>query len=223
MSSSKVHPTQNMNSAIHRALRRDLYRLEAVAGNPMPDAQRAAMCRHVTWMMDFLHHHHVGEDEGVWPRTLAKRPDLQDLFEAMESEHEALAAASDRLRSAADDFARDGSDATRTALAEAVTAMKAATLPHLEHEENEAMPLIVATLDDADWAYLAKNHFRAGLTFTNQGLSIAWVLDDADAQAARVVRSELPTPILWLLTALFGRRYDRQAAARWGELAGTRA
>ena len=73
-------------------------------------------------MLDSLHHHDVGEDEGVWPRTLAKRPDLQPMVDEMEAEHEALAAASHRLRAAAGEFAGDGSDASRRALAEAVTA-----------------------------------------------------------------------------------------------------
>lgn len=60
---------------------------------PVPDAQRAAVCRHVTWMLDYLHHHPVGQDEGAWPRLLAKRPDLTPVVDELSAEHERRAAA----------------------------------------------------------------------------------------------------------------------------------
>jgi hemerythrin-like domain-containing protein len=220
--STEVDPVRNMNSVIHRALRRDLDRLETVTRDGMPDAQRAALCRHVGWMLDFLHHHHVGEDDGVWPRLLAKRPDLAPLVEEMGAEHAALAAASDRLREAADAYALDGSAGTRERLHGATVAMQEATLPHLDHEEREVIPLAVETFDADDWAYLSRNHFRKGLSFTDSGMSLMWDLDDLDPAYAAAVRSELPGPVLWLMTLVFGSRYDREAATRWGPLAGTR-
>lgn len=220
---SVVDPVHNMNAVIHRALRRDLDRLEQVTRTDLPDDRRAALCRHVTWMLDFLHHHHVGEDEGVWPRLLSKRPDLAPLVDQMSAEHQALAAASDRLRAASDDYAADGSAEARGRLHEATVAMQEATLPHLDHEEREAIPLVVEALDEEDWAYLSKNHFRKGLSFADSGTSLMWDLDDLDPQYAAAVRRELPGPVLWLMTALFGGRYDREAATRWGALAGTRS
>lgn len=217
-----VDPVHNMNAVIHRALRRDLERLEAVTRAELPDDRRTALCRHVTWMLDFLHHHHVGEDEGVWPRLLAKRPDLAPLVDRMTAEHEALAAASDRLRSASDAFAADGSAEARARLHDATLAMQEATLPHLEHEEREAIPLVVETFDADDWDHLSRNHFRKGLSFADSGTSLMWDLDDLEPEYAAAVRSEVPGPVLWLMTAIFGPRYDRESATRWGPLAGTR-
>jgi len=220
---STVDPVHNMNAVIHRALRRDLDRLETVTRSELSDSRREALCRHVTWMLDFLHHHHVGEDEGVWPRLLAKRPDLSPLVEQMSAEHEALAAASDRLRAASDAYAVDGSTEARTRLHEATLEMQKATLPHLDHEEREAIPLVVEALDAEDWEYLSKNHFRKGLSLSDSGISLMWDLDDLDPAYAAAVRSEVPGPVLWLMTRIFGGRYDRDARTRWGELAGTRA
>jgi len=220
---SVVDPVYNMNAVIHRALRRDLGRLEQVTHADLPDEQRAALCRHVTWMLDFLHHHHVGEDEGVWPRLLAKRPDLAPLVEQMSAEHEALAAASDRLRAASDAYALDGSAEARARVHDATVAMQDATLPHLEHEEREAIPLVVEALDADDWAYLSRNHFRKGLSFSDSGTSLMWDLDDLDPRYAAAVRAEVPGPVLWLMTTLYGGRYDREAATRWGPLSGRRS
>lgn len=223
MTTSALNPHNEMNTIIHHGLRRDLDRMARVLQHPMPDDQRAALCRHIPWMLDYLHHHHVGEDEGVWPRTLAKRPDLQKMVDEMEAEHAALAAASDGLRDAAAAFANDGSDVKRQALADAVRHMQETTLPHLDHEEAEAMPLVLETLDDEDWKYLDKNHFRKGLSFADQGKVGMWMLDDLPAEQAQVVRSTIPAPVVWLLSLIYGRGYDREAATRWGALAGTRS
>lgn len=214
---------QDMNTIVHHGLRRDLSRMERVLEDPMSQEQRAALCRHIPWMLDYLHHHHVGEDEGVWPRTLAKRPDLQQLVHEMEAEHEALAAASDGLRAAAAEFARNGSDAKRRALAQAVAHMQGATLPHLDHEEQVAMPLVLETLDDDDWAYLEKNHFRKGISLRNASVLFMWLLDDLDARRTSTVKGELPGPLFWILSRIYGPRYDSEARMRWGALAGTRS
>lgn len=225
MGTSHDSAHQHMNTIIHHGLRRDLARMTSVLAHPMSDDQRTALCRHISWLLDYLHHHHhhVGEDEGVWPRTLSKRPDLAQMVEEMEAEHEALAAASDGLRHAAAGFARDGSDANRSALAHAVTQMQEATLPHLEHEEQVAMPLVLETLDDDDWDYLEKNYFRKGISLTDSATMFMLLLDDLDAHRASVVKGELPGPVYWVVSRIFGSRYDSAAQVRWGSLAGTRS
>jgi hemerythrin-like domain-containing protein len=219
---SADNPHNEMNTIIHHGLRRDLSRLAQVLQQPVGDAQRQGVARHTEWMLDTLHHHHTGEDEGVWPRTLAKRPDLQPLVDQMEAEHAALSAASDELRAAAEAFGRDGSEATREAFAAAVQHMQETTLPHLEHEEQVAMPLVLATLDDADWAYLEKHHFRAGMSLSDEGKMLMWLLDDLDDRRARMVRGEVPRPMMWLIDRRYGGTYDREASVRWGGLARAR-
>jgi len=211
-----VNPHNDMNTIIHDALRRDLDRLEVVLQSPSTDERRTALCDHATWVLDVLHHHHVGEDEGVWPRVLAKRPDLQPIVDEMEAEHETLAAASDGLRAAASAYRQSGSEENRAAMAAAVTQMKEATLPHLEHEERETMPLVLDTLDDADWAYLEKNHFRKGMSFSTTGLYGMWLLDGLDERRRQVVGSAIPGPVLWIMKRLYGPRYQRTTALAWG-------
>lgn len=223
MAGHSVHPTRNMNTCIHHALRRDLERLDRVSSGPVPDSRRAALGRHVPWMLDFLHHHHVGEDDGVWPRVLAKRPDLQQLVDTMAGEHAALATASDGLREAVAAWAPEGTEEQRQEVADAVGRMRDAALPHLDHEEQDAMPIVVETLDDEDWVYLSRNHFRKGLSFSDNGRSMMWVLDDLEPDYAAVVRSELPALLMWLFGRLYGPAYDRDATACWGDLAGRRA
>lgn len=211
------NPHDELNSIIHDALRRDLGRLQAVAEQPQPAARRAAVRDHGTWILDVLHHHHVGEDEGVWPRVLAKRPDLKPVVAEMESEHEALASASDTLRSTLVDYGEGRSD--ESALRQAVEQMRAATLPHLDHEEQELMPIVLDTLDEADWKYLEKHHFRKGVSFADQSLTAMWWLDDLDESRVWAVRGTIPAPALWFMQRRYGPRYRSAAQSAWGSAA----
>ena len=210
-----MNPHEEMNTIIHDALRRDLARMDETLAGPLPDEQRLALCAHATWILDVLHHHHVGEDEGVWPRVLAKRPDLRPMVDEMEGEHGALSAAAEGLRQALADYAQDGSEATREELVAALQAMTDATLPHLEHEEREAMPLVLQTLDDSDWAYLEKHHFRKGMSFSDQALAGMWFMDGLDAPRQAMVKSQIPGPVLWFMQRRYGPRYRKAASMAW--------
>ena len=212
-----------MNTVIHSALRRDLARLDAVLAESLPPDRRAAVCAFVPWLVRTVHHHHVGEDEGMWPRVVAKRPEAAELAAVNGAEHDAMVVASDRLVAAAAAYDTDGSDASREALRTAVSEMAGVTLPHLEHEERESVPVVVATLDDADWKYLEKNYYRKGMSMKDMGTSLMWMADDADPAGAAALHSQVPGPVMWFLGVTSGRGYDRQAALRWGSMAGRRA
>ena len=58
-----------INGVVHDALRRDLVRTRTtLITEPYPRGrQRRALGWHAVWLMEFLHGHHTGEDEGVWP------------------------------------------------------------------------------------------------------------------------------------------------------------
>lgn len=207
---------EELNTVIHDSLRRDLDRLGVAVSSPITDERRTVLCSHATWVLDVLHHHHVGEDEGVWPLVLSKRGDLQPLVDEMEAEHASLAAASDDLRQTLSRYATDGSEPTREAVGVAVQRMLSATVPHLEHEERQTMPLVLDTLDDADWQYLEKNYFRKGVSFTDSGMTAMWWLDGLDQDRQWVVQETIPKPALWFIRRWFGPRYRRTTKVAWG-------
>ncbi len=212
-----------MNTVIHSALRRDLARLDAVLAESLPPDRRAAVCAFVPWLVRTVHHHHVGEDEGMWPRVVAKRPEAAELAAVNGAEHDAMVVASDRLVAAAAAYDADGSDANREALRAAVSEMAAVTLPHLDHEERESAPVVEATLDDDDWKYLEKNYYRKGMSMKDMGTSLMWMADDADPAGAAALHGQVPGPVMWFLGVTSGRGYDREAALRWGSMARRRA
>jgi Hemerythrin HHE cation binding domain len=92
-----------MNRVFHAALRRDLERaISSLGGSGQPTpAQRAALAEHVGLVLDLLHHHHTGEDTGLWPMVRRRAPDLGAQLDMMEAEHASVAGAIISTRTAA--------------------------------------------------------------------------------------------------------------------------
>src|SRR4029453_8963633 len=76
--------------AVHRVFRREFTNLpeliEAVADG---DTRRAeVVAGHLEFLVVFLHPHHQGEDELVWPRLLSRgAAEISPLVHTMESQH----------------------------------------------------------------------------------------------------------------------------------------
>ncbi len=93
-----------MMGIVHSALKRDLTRArDVLAAEPTPRGrQRVALGKHVSWMLDFLHGHHSGEDEGLWPLVRGRNPDAADLLDSMEADHARIAPAAAAAAAAAE-------------------------------------------------------------------------------------------------------------------------
>ncbi|MDP2013464.1 MAG: hemerythrin domain-containing protein, partial [Actinomycetota bacterium] len=90
-SASKAPANTQMMVIVHSALGRDLARARKVlAAAPLADAQRKALAVQLRWMMQFLHHHHVSEDVGLFPLVRSRTVDADELLEVMEAEHQAI-------------------------------------------------------------------------------------------------------------------------------------
>jgi hemerythrin-like domain-containing protein len=78
---------------VHRMFRRECALLtQLVAAVPVGDVARArTVAGHVREVLDMLHHHHLGEDELLWPRLSTRTRFNADLLARMESQHHLLA------------------------------------------------------------------------------------------------------------------------------------
>ena len=66
---------------IHQMFRRQFKAIPGLV-SAVPEgepAKVAVVADHVTWMVAFLHAHHQGEDELVWPRLLIPRSQVSSL------------------------------------------------------------------------------------------------------------------------------------------------
>ena len=190
---------------VHDAFRRDLRRLTAAveAGRTADPAVRAGWAT----FKNQLHVHHTAEDTSLWPplRHKVTRPGDVAVLDAMEAEHARI----DPLLSQVD---ASLAATSLPDLAENAGVLTETLAAHMEHEENQALPLIEAHLGPAGW-----DAFRQELR-KSQGLSggaefIPWMLDSAPAGTSKQVLSSMPPPARLLYRAVWRRGYAR--TPRW--------
>jgi len=207
-----------MMGIVHSALRRDLTRTTTAlsAEHPPSDAQRVALAAHLTWMMDFLHGHHEGEDVGLWPLIRSLDPSAADLLDQMEHDHSQIAPEIDGLRIATRRYAGDPAAPARDGLIEALASLRAVLDPHLHREEAEMMPIVSRTLTHAQWENFNQEHYIKTKSKSELGHEGHWLIDSIDPAGYKVVVGNVPAIPRFVLLHAFAGQYARACAARWG-------
>jgi hypothetical protein len=193
--------------ALHAALRRDLSRLQDVAGQ-LDGSAGAPPTVLAGWdaLRAQLDNHHSAEDDDLWPVLREKLSDAGELasVDSMVEEHRhippALADVDAALRGGAGE------------LKEPVGRLSAVVLDHLAHEEREVFPLLEQHLTRAQWrAFLHKERSRRSPRERPEFLT--WILDNASEQDAASVLAEMPPPARLVYRRVLKPRYDAQH--RW--------
>lgn len=203
-----------MNKAIHGAFRRDLDRFVTALGSfPPGDLVRAKQLGRA-WenFDDQLTQHHDGEHEIAWP-ALAALGVSGNLLVELDNEHDTMAAALAEARAAMKSLvAMAGHQEARTALA-AMEALRTATVTHLDHEEEEIEDLYLSKKETPEIRQMGKAF--AKVSPARGGRFFAWVLDGATPDERAAITGTVPGPVLRILTAIFGRGYNKKVAPVW--------
>jgi hypothetical protein len=196
-----------MMYVMHHAFRRDLAAFAAAAAATPAGARSTWRALAARWELfsQALHHHHSGEDAGLWP-LLMSRVDTagQATLAAMEAEHgeidpilTACAAGFERLASYADEDAR-------AVLAVRLVAARESLGRHLRHEECDAIALVQRHLTDEEWHALEEEHFKGDdIGFAQIVALVPWVLHGMPAEARRAMFAKpggRAHHLLWMAT-----------------------
>ena len=164
-----------MMLTFHAALRRDLDRI----------AQMTARSEGWDRFERFLRMHHEVEDESLWPVLRGAVADEQDLalLDDMQAEHDELGPLLEAL-----DAALDRGDAAPRARAD----LDASVRHHLQHEEDDCLPLIDRSLDLDQWTQFG----QAAIAKFGADMPTLWpwLLADVDPARAEKVLTLLPDP-----------------------------
>ena len=206
-----------MMGIVHTALRRDLGRLHDALtnGRPGPE-QREALGAHAAWMMEFLHAHHAGEDDGLYPMVLAKNPAALELLAVMEADHKRVIPAMDEFTQTVARWTSTGSDADRIETLTALDQLTTVLYPHLEREENEMMPVVAASITHRDWHRWDQQHNIKPKSLPKLAEEGNWLIDDLDVDRRKIVEAEVPAIPRYIVLYGFGPGYRKRAARRWG-------
>lgn len=203
-----------MNRVIHGAVRRDLARLSDALAEP--GATTGGRARGLDTAFNNLHRelvrHHEGEDTHVWP-TLERLGVDTTLLTAMVDEHEAMATALAQAKEAMAAYVRTPSHPTADVAGAAVRHAMEVTDAHLRHEEEELEPHIIEHQETPEWKAVERQFRRGPLGET--GWFLAWIQDGMGGAERSYLRSAIPPPVLFLLSRLAGRGYQRTVAPVW--------
>jgi Hemerythrin HHE cation binding domain len=211
-----------MNRLFHAALRRDLERAigALTAATHRTPAQRTALAEHVSLVLDLLHHHHVGEDTGLWPLVRRRAPDLGPQLDVMETEHASVAGAIVSTRAAARHYAAttDTTAASRR-LRKALVELRGVLLPHLDHEETEVMPRVVRALTNRDWSALSRREVRNWRSLGRAGTGLVWMVDGLEPTQRAAFDRQVSAAFRWFVNKRYGPAYRRRTATAFGATA----
>jgi Hemerythrin HHE cation binding domain/Polyketide cyclase / dehydrase and lipid transport len=205
-----------MMGIVHSALRRDLSRATgALSREPFPgDAQRVAIAQHMQAMMVFLHLHHSGEDDWLWPTMRRLNPAASDVLDRMDADHRRIAPHMEKVTEAA--AAYENSATGREVLLQTLSDLRGTLDPHLRREEDEMMPIVSSTLtatqwDGWEWDYYVKTKSKKEL-----GLEGHWLIDGGDRTVYNHVVGTVNPVLRFVLLRVFGPKYQQECAIRWG-------
>jgi hypothetical protein len=199
---------------MHHAFRRDLDAFAAaVSRTPVSDRATWRLLRERWRLFSLvLHHHHAGEDTGLWPLLLERADAAGDAparatLEAMAAEHTeidpllaACAEGFDRLAGHADDDAR-------AALEVRVAAARQRLGAHLAHEERDAMAIVQAYATVEDWHRVEQEHFRTAYGLRDTLRAVPWVMHEVPAAVLAELSAADPSLRTFLIVwRLFLRR-----------------
>ncbi|HEU4349878.1 MAG TPA: hemerythrin domain-containing protein [Actinoplanes sp.] len=214
---SRTPADTTIMGVVHDALRRDLVRTrEAVGVTPPPgDAQRVAIADHLVWMLEFLHHHHESEDAGLWPVVRARNPEAAPVLDRMSADHEEVEPLLARALAAARRYRADA--AAGADLLAALDELSGPLLAHLAREEDEAMPVVAATLSQAEWRQWDREYNPTkGRSIRSVAMEGHWLMDGLDPARYAVLVGLVPAPVRVVLVRGFARAYRTECARRWG-------
>lgn len=214
-----------MMGIVHAAFRRDLARLEVTlkAATAPSGGRRRAVARHVLWLMEMLHAHHQGEDDGLWPLVGKRDPAANGLLDEMVAEHHAIVPAIAALRAAARRYGSAGDDSSDVELTQALDSLTALLVPHMDREVAEAMPLVAQALTAADWDAWNHKYNVKPKSLRQLGLEGHWLLDETGPADHRFVTHQVPAVPRFIMLRGFARLYRRRTTAWWDpEAAGAR-
>lgn len=143
---------------VHEAFRQNYSRLPTlVRGVKQGDARRAkVIADHITLIQEFLHLHHTGEDDLLWPKLYDRAgDDLAETVKLLETHHEEISLQMAEIDSAKEQWRTNPSAPHDERLAKALEELCEALSDHLAIEEKEVLTIVPDHISAPEWHALA--------------------------------------------------------------------
>lgn len=199
---------------VHRMFRRECALLPqlvaAVAGGDLSRARTVA--EHAREVLDMLHHHHVGEDELLWPRLSARTRLHAELLSRMDSQHQGLAVVLEQAATAFAAWQAAPTAPSSTALTALLEQLSAGLNEHFDEEEAAVLPIVERVITAAEYQELGRRGL-VSIPLTRRLVMLGYLLEDTTPQERTVLFAAIPRPVR-LAYRLIGARQHSQETTR---------
>lgn len=191
-----VRPDTRDMIAVHAVFRQSLAAApRLVGGASRNDGQHAAnVAAFYANLLAFLHVHHEGEDELLWPKLLERCPDQAARVQEIADQHGQVSALIASAEGELAEWAVEPNTDHGAKLAGALVALGFKLAEHLDQEEEHVLPLAAEHLTVEEWAELPAHgmrHFSGDKLWLILGL----LFEQMPPSAVETVLSHMPPPL----------------------------
>jgi hypothetical protein len=193
---------------IHRTFRREFDNLSGLirAVAPGDTHESRFIGNYLGNMISLLHHHHVAEDEVLWPRLHDRTPSSDNALQRAQDEHAAIAEAIDKVQAIRPSWARCSEPRLAEQLSTAIEELSAHADEHFAYEELNVVPLIAQYITGEEWQVFI-NRGTAYINPKNLWFSLAYagfLLADATPDEQRRFLASVPIALRTVVKTLGG-------------------
>ena len=214
---SELIDTRDM-IVVHLFLRRE-FRLAPglVRGVEKGETRRAAtICAHLEFLTTFLHHHHVGEDQLLWPKLLERVPEeLAPIVQLMEAQHERVGTVLQEIERVLPQWRSTARPAERDQLAGLLDGLYVSLCEHLDAEEERILPIAARAITEQEWLELGEEGVKK-LRKADLPLALGMIQYEGDPQVVADIVSHTPWLVRSFVPMLSRRAFRRHALAVHG-------
>jgi hemerythrin-like domain-containing protein len=199
---------------VHRMFRRECALLpQLVAAVPVGDVARArSVAGRIREVLDMLHHHHLGEDELLWPRLSTRTRFQADLLARMDSQHDVLAVLLDHVATALPKWRHTPAAHTGAPLTALLEQITHGLHEHFDEEEAKILPIIERVITAAEYREVGQRGL-VSIPLTRRLIMLGYLLEDTTPRERADFLAAVPAPAR-LAYRLIGVRQHRHEATR---------
>jgi len=198
---------------IHRVIRRELGQLprlfRAAAGNR---ARSRVIGAHAKEMLEFLHTHHTGEDELLFPLLRVRAALDQELMDRMDAQHAAVDAAVKAITADLPGWTASANALTGERMASVIDATMPTLIDHLAEEEQRLLPIVAVTLTQGEWDALGK-HGISAIPLTRRLVMLGHITEETDDAERQRFLQVVPAPARLAYKLIGRRQFTRETTA----------
>lgn len=191
-----VRPDTRDMIAVHAVFRQSLAAAPRIVGGASRnDGQHAAnVASYYANVLAFLHVHHEGEDELLWPKLLQRCPAEASRVQEIADQHGKVTALLASAEAELAEWAEEPNTDHGAKLAGALVALGFELAQHLDDEEEFVLPLAAEHVTVEEWAELPA-HGMQHFSGDKQWLILGLLFEQMPAGQPEIVLSHMPPPI----------------------------